>query len=83
MIGSMYLLGWCLTVIWAPRLGDIYGRKKLFTIGLICDAVLLTSLLLASRLNVLLVIMLGLGAVTSIRINIGFIFLMELTPKKG
>ena len=83
MIASMFLLGWCLTVFWVPRLGDIYGRKKLFSIGLVCDVLLLTSLLLANSLNVLLAIMLILGMITSLRTNVGYILLMELTPKKG
>ena len=26
---SMFWFGWCLTLLWMPRLGDVYGRKKL------------------------------------------------------
>ena len=83
MIGSAYFVGWSSSLFWAPRLGDIYGRKKLFAIGLVCDFALLTALLLSNSLNILIAIIFGIGFFTSIRINIGYILLMELTPVKG
>ena len=83
MIGSSYFIGWCLTLFWAPRLGDIYGRKKLFAISMVCDLILLTTLLLSSSLNMLIAIIFSLGMLTSLRISVGYIYMMELIPKKG
>ena len=32
LLGSSYFIGWCFSLLWAPRLADIYGRKTLFRI---------------------------------------------------
>ena len=32
-LGSVYFIGYVLTLLWLPRLADVYGRKILFTWG--------------------------------------------------
>ena len=27
LVSSLFWFGWCLTLLWMPRFGDIYGRK--------------------------------------------------------
>ena len=80
-LGSAFFLGWCCTMLWLPRLSDKHGRWKMFTAGMIIDTVLYTTLLWARNLNVMIAVMFAFGLITSIRLNVGFTYLMELVPK--
>jgi hypothetical protein len=35
MLGSVYFLGWCSTLLWMPQLSDRIGRKRFFLYSLI------------------------------------------------
>ena len=83
LLGSAFFFGWCLTLLWVPRLADIYGRKKLFVIGMIGDLVVFTIVMVSKSLNVMIVMIFCFGALTSIRKAVGFIYLMDMTPQKG
>ena len=83
MFGSAFMLGWSVTLAFVPRLGDIYGRKRLFIIGMACDLIIYSIVIITNKLNVMITMMFFFGAFTSIRIAIGYIYVMELTPKKG
>ena len=81
LIASAFFLGWALTLIWVPRLGDVYGRKKLFLFGTVSGAFLYTALMFTESLNLTIALSFCFGCLTSIRINIGSVYLLEMMPK--
>lgn len=83
LIGSMFFVGWCCSLLWVPRLADVYGRKRLFILGMLWDLVTFTVIMFTNSLNVMIAAYAALGFNSSIRINIGWVYLMELMPKKG
>lgn len=80
-IGSAYFLGWCVTLLWVPRLSDQNGRRKFFMVGMTMQLVLYTMLMICNSLDVMITIFFFFGMNASIRINVGFVYLMELMPK--
>ena len=66
-----------------PRFADLYGRKNLFKISQVCDLLLFTAIFFADSLEAFTALMFLIGLVTSLRINVGYIYLIEFIPKKG
>ena len=83
MLGSMVFVGWFITLPWIPRLSDMYGRKSVFLIGMIIDWLMFIVMFLTTSVNWMIVVMLVFGMATTIRINIGFVYMMELMPKRN
>lgn len=83
MLGSSYFIGWCLTLLWVPHFGDLLGRKKLFWACMLCQIFLYVAMLLTKSLIGMTLVIGGFGVFNSIRVNIGFVYLMELLPKKS
>ena len=83
LIGSSLFVGWCFSLLWMPRLADVYGRKNLFRIAQVADTILYSWIFLTSSLNVAIAINVGLGFFTSIRIASGFIYMLEFMPKRA
>ncbi len=82
LLGSAIIAGWAIGSIFIPRLGDVIGRKKvLFVSYLICNIVWL-GLLLSRNLNFTTVLLFFFGFVSVGRCAVGFIYLIELTPKR-
>ena len=82
LIGSMVFVGWVSTLLWVPRLSDIYGRKWIFFAGMAADWVLFILIFICSSLNWMIVITTAFGMMTTLRVNIGFVYMMELMPKR-
>ena len=80
MIGSSFFIGWCLSLLWIPRLADVYGRKNLFRIAQVIDFLLFTGMLLTNSLNVAIGIIFSIGFTTSIRLAAGYIYMLEFIP---
>ena len=80
-IGSAFFLGWCTTILWLPRLSDKYGRKKFFVVGMAIQLLLYTLLMVCESLDAMIALMFAFGMNCSIRINVGYIYLMELMPQ--
>ena len=83
LIGSAFFIGWAITLLWLPRFGDIFGRKKMYVIGMIIDTVIFVVIFFTKNVYVMIVSQLIFGANTSIRVNIGYPYLMEMCPKSG
>ena len=83
LIGSVWFVGWVLTLPFIPRLADIYGRSKLVRIAAVSDLVLFVALGFCNSFRMMLVLSLCFGLLTSIRVNIGFIYMMEMLPKRS
>ena len=82
MLGSMVFAGWFSTLIWIPRISDMYSRKWLFTLGMIVDWFLFFCLFFVTSLDWMIVVMFVFGMATTIRVNVGFVYMMELFPKR-
>ena len=83
MIGSSFFIGWCFSLLWIPRLADIYGRVILFRIAQVFDFILFTAFFLTNNLNVAIGIIFCIGFTTSIRLAAGYIFMLEFFPKRS
>ena len=83
LIGSAYFIGWSATLLWAPRLGDIYGRKKIYTIGMIVDLFIFISLFVINNVYVMMANQFIFGALSSFRVNVGYVYMQELCPRSG
>ena len=66
-----------------PRLGDIYGRKRLIAADTVVYLVLYFAVLFAPNVYVLGAALTAQGFFNSCRMNIGMIYLDELMPKKS
>lgn len=82
MIGSSFFIVWCLSLLWIPRLADVYGRKNLFRIAQVIDFLLFTGMLLTNSLNVAIAIIFSIGFTTSIRLAAGYIYMLEFIPQR-
>ena len=82
-LGSCYFVGWASSLLWMPRLADIYGRRKCYIIAMIIDTLLYANLLYTSNINVAIGTIFFAGFFASFRVGVGFIYLMELVPSKS
>lgn len=80
-LGTALFIGWASTLLWVPRLGDKYGRKNLFAFGMSLNLLMYTLMMWTQSLNVMLFSIFMQGALNSIRVNIGYIYLLEMMPK--
>ena len=81
-IGSSYITGVVLGTLIFPRLADIYGRKKVFYIGLSIYLTIVGFLLTFTNLYLyyFFIFLMGLGLPA--RFMIGYVYLNELIPTK-
>mmetsp|Transcript_36939 Transcript_36939/g.48580 ORF Transcript_36939/g.48580 Transcript_36939/m.48580 type:complete len:178 (+) Transcript_36939:256-789(+) len=80
LISSMFFFGWCVTLLWMPRMGDIYGRKWLIAYNnLLCLGFYL-GVMFAPNVYFLAAVIFLWGFFNSIRTNVNFLFMMELMP---
>ena len=80
-LGSAYFIGYVFTLLWLPRLADVYGRKKIFAYGMAVQSIFYTVLMFTNNFYVMLVTTFCFGLLASIRQVIGFVFFLELMPK--
>ena len=60
----------------------MFGRKWVFTIGMGIDLLLYTVMFFTHSVDVMICVIFGFGALSSIRVNVGYVYLMELVPTK-
>ena len=82
-LGSSFFIGWASSLLWMPRLADIYGRRKCYIIAMVADTLLYANLLYTSNINVAIATIFSAGFFASFRVGVGFIYLMELVPSKS
>ena len=81
MLGSVVFIGWVLTLPWVTRLSDKYSRKKIFIIGMTVDWLMFVAMFFTKSINWMIVITFVFGLMTTIRVNVGFVYMIELMPK--
>ena len=79
-MGSALMIGWCTTMLWVPRLADKFGRKWIFVLGMGGNFLLSTIIMFTHNVNLMIFAIFGLGALMSIRVTIGYVYLLELMP---
>ena len=77
---SAYFVGWAIALLFLPRLADIYGRKKIFLAATSMNLTLMTVVLMTTSLNLMIATFFGLGVATSVRITVGYNYLIEFAP---
>jgi len=83
MMGSMVFVGWVVTLPWVPRLSDMYGRKMIFNIGMLIDLAMFIIMFFTTKIDSMIMVTFMFGLATTIRVNIGFVYMMELMPKRN
>ena len=81
LIASAFFIGWSVTLLWAPGLADVFGRRLLFSSAMVLNAILFTILMFTESLNVTITVSFLIGMISSLRVNVGYVYLMELVPK--
>jgi len=81
MLGSAIFMGWASTLLWLPSMGDKYGRKNLFAFGCLLNVLMYTIMMITKDLNMMIFSIFVQGALNSIRVNIGYLYLLEMMPK--
>mmetsp|Transcript_8119 Transcript_8119/g.9718 ORF Transcript_8119/g.9718 Transcript_8119/m.9718 type:complete len:93 (+) Transcript_8119:418-696(+) len=79
-LGSAFYVGYVATMMWLPRLADKKGRKPLFTLGMVLNAIVYAVMLFTKNFYVTWVCIFLFGCINSMRTAIGFIILQEMIP---
>ena len=77
-MGSMVFVGNVITLPWLPRLSDMYSRKIFFQIGMLTNFVMFICMFFVTSVDWMIAITFVFGLVMTVRINISFIYMMEL-----
>ena len=83
LLGSSVFIGWFVTLPWVPRISDMYSRKWVFMSGMVFDWLLFIALFACNDINWMIFITFLFGLATTIRMNVGFVYLMELIPRRN
>ena len=79
--GVMFFVGLTLTTVWLPPLSDIYGRKSLFIVAMGTGLLFHFGMYITSHWSVIITMTFLLGLITSLRIQVGYNYLIEFFPK--
>ena len=82
MLGSLFALSQCATLLWLPGLADKFGRRNIFVVTRVIDCLLYTVLLISRDYTITMICLIGLGAATPGRLNVGIPYLNEWFPKR-
>ena len=70
-------------MLWLPAMADRYGRKWLYWLGIVLNFLIYTGMLITTNLVVMTVLFSLFGAVCSLIIQVGYVYLSELLPTKA
>jgi MFS family permease len=80
-IGTAYFIGWAATLLWMPRFGDVWGRKRMYIVGKLTDLFVFITIFFTTDINVMIAAFFFFGAFTSLRVNVGYNYLVEMVPR--
>ena len=81
MLGTCLFVGWASTLLWVPSFGDKYGRKNIFAVSMSLNLIMYSVMMWTTSLDVMLISVFFQGALNSVRVNIGYLYLLEMMPK--
>ena len=82
LFGSLYFAGFMLGSLTLLRLGDIYGRRPVYLLGLALHLISMVLVMAISSQTARYVSISMIGFATSITVNLTFVLLLELAPAK-
>ena len=82
MFGTVFCIGWALTVLIIPRFSDKFGWRMIYTITRFADCVLYTVFIVSKNYLVNLLAIACLGALTPGRFNVGVPYMTEWFPTR-
>ena len=82
LIGASYLIGYSAAILWMPGFADKYGRKKFFLLAMFIDIGLYVAMFFTTNYAFMVFIQFAFGFMSPLRINVGYVYLMELMPAK-
>lgn len=77
LIGSSYFSGWAFSLIFLPRLSDLFGRQKILMIGTTINFLAYTMLCLTHNYTILVTSMALFGMMSTIRVQVGVNYMYE------
>lgn len=82
LIGSSLWIGWVVSLLFLPRLADVYGRRWVYAVGMWLLLPVMVATLLNHSLDVMIVCIFCQGFLSTVRVSIGFVYMMEFVAKK-
>ena len=81
LIGSSFFAGWMITLLFIPRISDLYGRQRLLQIGAALQTLTYFLLTCTESFGVLIGAVTLLGMISTIRVQLVYRYCYELVPK--
>jgi MFS family permease len=82
LLGSMFFIGWVVSLFFVPYLGDKYGRKWLYVVGMWLTVVIYFGILLTHSIVTTIVLMFFYGVANGMRNSLGFVYMLEFVCEK-
>jgi MFS family permease len=73
-------MGWSISVLWLPSLADVYGRMWLYRISVLITLVVFSLIFFINNIYGIIVIMGIIGFFSAVRVQIGYVYMMEFVP---
>ena len=80
-IASSIYLGWFITLMIVPRIADVCGRRTIMILGNVLIWIIFPLLVSARNYNVLIACLFTMGLLSTIRIQVSIIYMLENMPK--
>ena len=77
-----FFIGWVCSLLWLPSLSDRHGRWLFYSSTIAVDTILYLVISVTKSIDVAIVVFFIYGYLTSIRLNVGFVYLMEMMPRQ-
>ena len=81
LFGAMFLVGIVVGCLTLTRMGDVYGRKPLYLLGLNMQIFFIISIMITTNYYVAYVLLFIFGMSVTARYYIGFTYMMEMQPQ--
>ena len=82
-IGSSIFIGWFISLVFVPRLADLYGRKKLMIGGLLGIFLAYTVLMFTESYSLFVAAFFICGVLSTVRIQVCIIYMFENMPGRS
>lgn len=83
LLGSMYFVGWVISLIIISRLADKMGRRVLFLGSLVAQCITFVAVIFCTSLNLMIALMFISGLITGIRMSLGYVYMMEFCAESN
>ena len=80
LLGSSLFIGWTASAIVLPRLSDLYGRKIIFIVSMVIQAIAFAGFFVSRNIDLSTGCMFLMGVASVGRCSISYLYMMELLP---